>query len=253
MAQVVELFGAPGTGKSSLVRALDGRRVAGRTLIAAQRLTRVARAGRGTIGQRWAALPLDRLLRRDLTPGERRRVLSERREDWSALLELIADAPVGRDELDPLRGLHASGWLAASLELRALADEAPAGFVVLLDEGLIQRTPLVCGIDPDDAALDRYLARIPQVVLHVHLSANSGALIARLRGRDRVIDRHVGLGDGQLGASVAADSGLFQRVSERLATCGHEVLQLDTSEASLGALADEITGRLGVRLDRANE
>jgi hypothetical protein len=255
MAQVVELFGAPGTGKSSLVRALDGRRVAGRTLVAAQRLTRVPRVGRirtGPVrlaGRTRLTRTLTALLTRELTPGERRAALARRRDDWSALLELIASAPLGRDDADPLRGLHAPGWLAASLELRALADAAPDGLVVLLDEGLVQRSALACGVDPDDATLDRYLERLPPATLHVHLTADPSALVARLRARTRVIDRHAGLDDAGLGASVVSDTALFARAAGRLAGSGHDLLAADTSAVAVGTLADDVARRLGATLD----
>jgi len=212
MASVIELFGAPGTGKSSTVRALEGRHVAGRRIVGADRLLRVAR-GR----------PFGSLLRRDLTPGERRRELAARGQDWAGLLSIVRDAPLGRDADDPLRPLHAPGWLAATLELRALADAAPADVVVVLDEGLVQRAPIVCGADPDDETLARYLRALPPPALHVHLTQDPAVLVARLRGRGRVIDRHVGLDDGRLIDSVRDDLRLLARCAAGLVAAGAAV------------------------------
>lgn len=209
MAPVIELFGAPGTGKSSLVRALDGRRVAGHRVVAADRLVRVPRRG-----------PVGALLRRDLTPAERRRALAAREADWGALLDLVRDAPLGRGDGDPFRPLHAPGWLATSLELRALADAASDDVVVVLDEGLVQRVTVVCGADPDDAALGRFLRALPRPALHVHLAQSPSELVRRLRGRTRVIDRHAGLDDVALAAAVDADLRLMARCAEGLTTIG---------------------------------
>jgi ribose 1,5-bisphosphokinase PhnN len=235
MAQVVELFGAPGAGKSSLVRALDGRRVAGRRVVSATRLARVPR--------RW---PLGLLLRRDLAPAERRRALAARREDWAPLLGKVADGPLGRGgaDDDPLRALHAPGWLAATLELRALAEAAPDDLVVVLDEGLVQRTAVVCGPDPADDVLAGYLHALPSTRLHVHLRQDPEVLAARLRTRDRVIDRHVGLGPEELAGSLAADVRLLARCADLLVAAGDPVLTLVT-DGDVGAAADGVLAALG--------
>jgi len=225
MAHVVELFGAPGTGKSSVARALDGRRVDGRRLVAAQRLARVPRTG-----------PLGLLKRRDLTPAERRAALAARRDDWAELLELIAGSPRGAP--DPIRALHAPGWLAASLELRALADAAPSDMVVVRDEGLVQRVPVVCGVDPDQALLERYLRLLPPA-LHLHLVVDAPVLAPRIRGRPRVIDRHRGLGDFELSASLAADVVLLARCSDLLSASGAAVRTVRT-DRDIDETVDEV-------------
>ena len=228
MAHVVELFGAPGTGKSSLVRALDGRRVAGRRIVSAARLTRVPRGG-----------PLGRFLPRDLTPAVRRAALTARRDDWAELLALAAAAPsalVG----DPLRALHATGWLTTTLELRALADAAPDDVIVVLDEGLAQRAPVVCGPAPDDATLARYLGALPPCALHVHLREDPATLVTRLRGRPRVIDRHVGFDDAALLASVTDDAELFDRCADVLARAGHRVVVSSGDHATTDVIVDAL-------------
>lgn len=227
MAHVVELFGAPGTGKSSLARALDGRDVAGRRIVAAERLTRVPRAGM-----------LGRLRDRDLTPAERRAVLAARADDWSELLAMAAAAPAALAD-DPLRALHATGWLTATLELRALADAAPDDVIVVLDEGLVQRTAVVCGPAPDDATLDRYLGALPTTALHVHLREDPATLVGRLRARDRVIDRHAGLDDAALLDSVTGDAVLLARCAAALHTADHRVLAT-TGGRGTGSLADDV-------------
>jgi len=235
MAQVVELFGAPGTGKSSLVHALDGRRIGGRRLIAAQRLTRVRRDG-----------PLGLVLHRDLTPAERRAALSVRRTDWADLLDLLADARLGRGsegERDPLRQLHAPGWLAATLELRALADAAPDDVIVALDEGLVQRAPIVCGSDASAEALSAYLGALPPPALNVHLRVALDANVARLRSRARVIDRHLGLDDASLTMSSATDAELLKTCARLLADAGMPVATVST-DGDLHATIDAVMAAL---------
>jgi len=235
MAQVVELFGAPGVGKSSLLRALDGRRAGGRRFIAAQRLLRVPRGG-----------PLGLLLRRELTAAERRSALAAQRDDWADLLALVASAPLGRgDESDdPLRALHAPGWLATTLELRALADAAPDDFVVVLDEGLVQRAPLVVGPAASDRDLESYLRALPRPALHVHLVEEPSVLVRRLRARERTIDRHAGLDDVQLEGSVTADALLLERCAAILDREGGRVIRVTTTGDVRGT-AEEVLGMLG--------
>lgn len=236
MARVIELFGAPGTGKSSLLRALEGRRVAGRRVVAAGDLARVPRSG-----------PLGLLLHRDLSPAERRGALAARRDDWSELLALIGAAPLGRDGEDPFRPLHAPGWLGTTLELRALADAADDGCVVVLDEGLVQRTAVVCGSDPDDDTLDRYLRALPEPALHVHLTQDPAVLVARLRGRERMIDRHVGLDDMGLAASVDNDLRLMARCAAGLEVVGAPVRTFVTSD-DVESTAAQVLAEVGAAL-----
>jgi hypothetical protein len=248
MAEVVELFGAPGTGKSSLVRALDGRRVGGRSIVAGERLLRVARRSgppaAGASGSAGAALtpgaPLaagalqrlvERASRRDRTPAERRALVASRREDWSDLLALLRDAPLGRDGVDPLQMLHAPAWLVATFELRALADAADDRFVVVIGEGFAQRARLVCGDRPDAAALARCVAALPAAGLQVHLQADPEVLVGRLRSRERVIDRHIGLDAAALAASVARDARLLADVADLMRARGDDVLDVTTAAA----------------------
>ena len=233
MAHVVELFGAPGTGKSSLARALDGRDVAGRRIVTAERLTRVPRSGL-----------LGRLRDRALTPAERRAALAARRDDWAELLAMAAAAPSALAD-DPLRALHATGRLTATLELRALADDAPDDLIVVLDEGLVQRAPVACGPAPDDATLERYLAALPPTALHVHLRDAPATLVSRLRARGRVIDRHVGLDDAELLGSVIDDAVLMARCAAASEAAGQRVIA-STVGRGTAAIADDVVEALGM-------
>lgn len=236
MAQVVELFGAPGTGKSTLLRALDGRRIGGRRVVAVGRLRRVARRGPSDrsaagapIGSGPARRIMERLLSRDRTTEELATLLARRTADWSAILALLTDAPLGRGSTDPFEPLRAPGWLRVTLENRALADAAPDDLVVVLDEGLAQRVRILCGDAPDAARLARFAVTLPPATLQVHLTADTGTLVARAQRRDRTIYRHRGLDVPGLAASVERDAALLATVAETLRGRGDAVLELATS------------------------
>lgn len=249
MADIVELFGAPGTGKSSLVRALDGRTADGRRIAAGQRLLRVGRRDAAAtpgapLAATGAARLVERVLRRERTPAERRSLLAARRTDWADLLAVLRASPFGRDGDDPLATLHAPAWFAATLELRALAESADDGLVVVLDEGFAQRARLVCGDAPDAALLDRYVAAIPAAMLQVHLTASPDVLLDRLGSRARTIDRHAGLDGDALRGATARDAALLVELAERLNDRGDAVMTIPTDTVNADAAADAVVERL---------
>lgn len=236
MAQVVELFGAPGTGKSTLLRALDGRRVGGRRIVAVGRLRRVARSGRASgiaagapEGSGLARRIIERLRSRDRTTEELDGLLTARTADWSGMLELLADAPLGHGSSDPLEPLRAPGWLRITLENRALADAASDDLVVVLDEGIAQRVRILCGEAPEPARLGRLVAAMPPAALQVHLTTDPATLVARTQQRGRTLSRHRGLGPVDLAASLDRDTALLASVAEALRVRGDAVLDLSTS------------------------
>jgi hypothetical protein len=251
MAEVVELFGAPGAGKSSLVGVLDGRRVAGRRIIAAERLVRVARVGSpsavspGAPGS--AGLPrrvLERLVRRARTTEERQQMLAARLSDWSPLVDLLRDAPLGREGMDPIGLLRAPGWMLATLEARALADAASDDLLVVIGEGFVQRARLLCGDDPDAAQLDRFVTAVPAARLQVHLTAEADGLVERLQRRSSTNERHRGLDAAGLAASVQRDAALLSALAARLRGRGDAVLDISTSSGDPLRSADLVLERL---------
>jgi hypothetical protein len=233
MGQVVELFGAPGTGKSSLARALDGRRAFGRRLVAAERLLSPPRSVRS--------------LWRSTAPSlaERRRAVDARRADWGELLAFLASASLGREDgpalrasgPDPLRPLYAPGWVTVTLELRALADASPEDHIILIDEGFAQRAAIVCGMPPDANLLERYVRLVPSPLLHLHLQGQAPVLIERLRGRGRVITRHLRLDAEELTATISDDLALAERVAQALTDAEQPVRTVDAAQGEEAVVA----------------
>jgi hypothetical protein len=255
MAQVIELFGAPGAGKTSVAQALDGLRLDGRVLVAAQRLTRVPRRG-GALPPRPARRapngpllrPLDRLLRRDLTPAERRAALASCPEELRAIARRLADEPTagaGDDAADPVLRLQRSEIALTALLHRTLAAAAADDLIVVLDEGLMQRIRLAHGAATDDAVLRDFVTELPATLLHVHLHVDPDVAAARLDSRARVTGRHAALDTAGRAASVADDAALYARVAAILREQSPtRVLDVDTGDASPDATAGRIVAAL---------
>lgn len=261
MAHVLELFGPPGVGKSALARALDGRRVAGRRIVGVERLLRVPRwfVGEGLV--RTFPHPPSvlsrvalRVLATPMTARQRRSLLEARRDGWGGLLTMIQAGLARHPEVhagamaDPLRALEAPGWLASSLELRALAEDAPDRFHPVLSEGLVQRTSIVCGDTPSDDELRSYLAALPAGGTHIRLSAPTDVVVGRLLARERAIYRHLRLGREALAHSVEVEEHLFTRSEELLRSSGARVIAV-TALGTPDEIADEIVASLAT-IDR---
>lgn len=252
MVNALELFGPPGVGKSAVSEAIDGRRVSDRRVIAVHRLLRVPRIQgfeavvrnipypTGLIGR--VAL---RLLSRDLGARGRRALLEDRSARWSELFAILASSPLERESpphhrlaTDPIRVLEVPGWVLSSLEQRALAETSPHGLIPVVSEGLVQRTTIVCGRDPEDAQLRRYVDALPPAGLYVRLHAPIETLVARLRERDRIIYRHAGLDPSQLEEAVAEDDRLFERCEAALRSSGARVVSVATDRPLVEVVAD---------------
>ena len=253
MATIVELVGTPGSGKSTLATALIGRRIGGRPVIGGDELLRSGGSGIVSRGAR-----LVRALRdgSSARPGPDAAL-----EDWAAtrtsLLELIGERPLGTDVPDPdtvtaqLRRLRAPAWLLATLELHALAAAAPRDAVVVLHEGLLQRTGIVCGSDPGAALLDDYVARCceasPEVELVVHLVCTPGRCAERVRAREAtgvVNRRHVGLDDAALADDLAMQGVLLDRAVDAARRHGRHVLEVRTEAAAPASVAESVAASL---------
>lgn len=256
MATIVELVGTPGSGKSTLAAALVGRRIGGRPVIGGDELLRSGGAGRSGIVGRGTRLV------RALRGGPSARAAHDAAlEDWAAtrtaLLDLIGGRPLGTDVPDPgtvaarLRRLRAPAWLLATLELHALAAAAPRDAIVVLHEGLLQRTGIVCGADPGAGLLDDYVARsceaTPEVALVVHLVCAPDRCAERVRAREAtgvVNRRHVGLDDAALAQDLATQGALLDRSVEAARRHGRHVLAVRTDAASPASVAESVTAAL---------
>lgn len=222
MARIVEMVGAPGVGKSTLLGRLAGRRlVDDRRVRTPTDLRRDPR--RGVPGR------LDRRFPRPTDPRLTRRLLADRDERWSPFLAHVVATPGPTGE-PPLRRLQALTWTLASLELLALAEERPDDEVVVLDEGPLQRALTLLGVDPGGPALARHVATAPVTDLVLHLRTDADELDRRVVGRardGRVTARHAGLEGPERRAAEAGEVRLTAEVVEGAAAAGRSVAVLD--------------------------
>jgi len=227
MGHIVELVGAPGVGKSTLARALVGRRVgaAGRMVVsAADLLHRPARR---------LPWPFASMVRRPLDAMDRRGALTAIAPQWQEFLALCAE-PRARSSGSDLRRLYADSWLLTTLETMALARQRQDPALVVLDEGLVQRAIGVLGPAPDPERLRRFVATVPCADVVVQLVASEDWLLERMSRRTeegRVNLRHIGLDAEQLRASLRADQELLGAVVAGLGSRGIRVIRIDTETA----------------------
>lgn len=222
MARIVELVGAPGVGKSTLLGALAGRHLGdGRRVRTPLDLRRVPR--RGVPG------PLDRRVPRPVDPRLVRRLLADRTDRWAPFLDHVVATGGPVDEA-PLRRLQSLSWTLTTLELLALAEDRPDGEVVVLDEGPLQRALTLLGVDADGRDLARHVATAPATDLVLHLRTDADELdrrvVARARG-GRVTARHAGLATSDRRAAEADEVRLLAEVADGVAAAGREVAVLD--------------------------
>jgi hypothetical protein len=260
MAALIELVGAPGTGKSTLVDALVTGRGArrpsvGPPLVDATRLVRAPRrAPRGEVPA-WPVTGgplvrgladvrgLSRLVLRVRDRAELWGLLATRHADWGEFLALTR-AAAADDHRDPAFRALASGWLAQTLQLRALADRVDDPVVCLLAEGLVQRRLTVLGspADPlvlfDPGRVATYLATMPLPGAVVHLTAAPDVVAARLAARSAQggsIVRHAGLDDARRAALTRADTEALAEAVAAVASRGVRVVTIDTGVDDLAS------------------
>lgn len=218
MARTVEVLGAPGVGKSTLVGAADGVRVTADAVIRDARAALRSRRLPGVLG----ALPPFRRWTRDPDPARRTEALARRAAEWEVFLRACADATPAL-AVDPLVRLARIDWLLRSLELAALAEEHPTDEWLLLDEGPAQRA---LGT-PDPAA---FAALVPAPTAVVLISGADPVVGPRLAGRAEAGTatlRHRRLGPAAALASSRDDAAVLATVTRVLGDRGVPVLQLD--------------------------
>lgn len=246
MATIVELVGIPGSGKSTVASRLVGRRVAGRAVVGTE----------GLLGHRSRVERLLRPARRtSASPDDALERWAVGREE---LLGFLADRPLGADVDDPttvgarLRRLRAPAWLLTTLELHALAAEAPDDRLVVLHEGLLQRTGLVCGRRPDGSTITDFVTRAvaatPHVALVVSLACDPERATERIRARESatgaVNRRHVGLDDRALEQDLGAQATVLTEAVQAARRAGRRVLDVDTERSRPDETVDAVVAAL---------
>lgn len=265
MSGHIELCGAPGVGKSTLVAALAGRRVATpdgtATIVPAQVLS---------AGPRALLRPLGSVLRSATIVG----ALSSRpglaRVATRALTAdaLAAMAPLAPGEVtgllaglpspstaDPRSDAHyrdaAIGWLEDMVRLLRLAERLGPGLVAALDEGVVQRCVSLLGASASVEDQTRLLMRLPRPGVVVHLVADLRLVEGRAAERHRAGRAprlHAGRDVDAAVELLLADARAIGRAASAIASIG--VLVLDVQVGATEAV-DALAGRVVRSIDEA--
>lgn len=197
MSGFIELCGAPGVGKSTLVRALCGRSLgsggSAQVLLPAELLGAVPRHGLG-----WSAPLLRdpaRVARLARLPAGQR-LLVARSASGPADLDgrgvagghefVLQGLPSpGTDDPRSEVGYRAAalGWARGTLHLTHAARGLPDRVVLLLDEGVVQRSVSLVGAGATDASRAMVVERFPTPALVVHLVGTAALLEERAEHR----------------------------------------------------------------------
>lgn len=257
MSGFIELCGAPGVGKSALARALGGHVITldghARRLLPGTRAFSVARAPfrpvaslleEPSVVARLSRVPrvCDRLLLTDVADADGTAHWVD--EVASALEDLPAPAP------GDVRAAHAyrsaaMAWTENTLRRVALAERLPQGVVLLLDEGLVQRSLTLLGSGATDHDRRRLLDRFPRPAAVVHLVAPRDLLLRRLRARHRsghMARLHAGLRPEEALEIVTADAAAIASTVRLMADAGVPVIELRSPGAgrSVRSLRDDV-------------
>ena len=254
--KAIEFVGAPGSGKTTLVKWLAGRASGSggsrRWLIPASELLVPFRGeaiglGRIANGPSVRAAAARRPLLRRILMGRRAGYPREPRPETERLLGLVREVTV----LGPRGAVHyreeALGWLSVTLKLMEAAREASDRVVPMLDEGIVQRSLSVLGPRPEAAALEAVLSLLPRSTLVVHLRVPDEVLVARAVRRSRTGDApllHQGLTEQEIAELVVDDASELALRVETLEAKGWETLRLDAFRvgrpSEVGRLGGEI-------------
>jgi hypothetical protein len=271
MTGFVELCGAPGTGKSTLARALGGR-----TFVLEGRRRRLLSAGRAFVRVRSGLRPFARSLERPenaarlaVVPWLSDRILHvvETRTADPAEVQFasrLADLPgPGPDDVrsETAYRTAAMAWALETMRLTSIAGRLPSGVILVLDEGVVQRSVSLLGNMADDADRAALLDLFPTPLAVVHLVASPELLERRAatrREEGRAPRLHAMLEGADLGRSIAADVDAIERTLDIVGARGAPVLEHRVTEhdGSVRRLRDRVLrsleslGSLGEREER---
>jgi broad-specificity NMP kinase len=229
---IIELLGAPGSGKTTLAGELGSTVDGGVDL---EEAVRRAIRDRGEDPQARIAARLSR------SPESRlwKAAYARSTDRFSALVRFIHSHPsvletvldVQRQRADRDRGQDlVLGWILNLMSRYQLSTEAGHDGPVVIDEGFAQRAVALLGLgfdpDQDPSLLDDYLAAIPRADLVVAVATPIEVCQQRLDGRgwsERVTDLDQAGRDLFLESAVA----VVARVASGLAAVGTPLIWVD--------------------------
>lgn len=235
-SRVIEVVGAPASGKSTLVGRLAGRRVhprgsGSRWFVPAEMLLRTPRwptpLGPGGVpSPRLLAMLVrsPRIAARLTVEGPDGPLPPEWERLWQRGEATVIDDPRG----DAAYRAQARRWAERTARLVEAASSAPEGTIPLLAEGVVQRVLSMVGARGTFAAVEPAVALLAPSTLIVHLLVPEEELVARARlrrseGREPELQR--GLDEEQVRRSLRADSEALDVLVGGLERSGVPVLR----------------------------
>lgn len=262
MSDHIELVGAPGSGKSTLVAWLAGRSVPiegkRHALIRAEQLNRTTRIGRGRSRDRLPAYRIlmltarSPLLERSLLRWDPHPPSVDVTRRVAALRAAVGDLPAGDARADALYRDQAFGWLGETLGLLELARTLEPRVVPLLAEGVVQRTLSILGTRDVPAATQQVLEAFPAPRLIIHLHAGAASLAERAAHRRRLgIEPvlHRGRTFEAVVEQIAADSAALARIVRQCSLMGVPIIDVELArERGPRRVGREVLQRISTEL-----
>lgn len=265
MSGHIEFVGAPGTGKTTLVAWLAGRRVRidemPHLLIPIEHLHRVVRSGR----DRAHDVPLtyrtlmvtarSSILQRSLVRWDPQSPSVEVEGRVAALRAAVGDLPAGDVRAEPWYRDQAFGWLDETLGLLERAGALEPRVVPLLAEGVAQRALSILGTSAAPSATLQVLEALPVPRLVIHLHAGTASLADRAARRRRLgIEPvlHRGLTLEAVIERIAADAAALARIVRQCALMGVPIIDVEPApESGPRRIGREVLQRIATELGGA--
>ena len=242
---MVELSGAPGSGKSTLVRWLSGRAVIGpagvrRRLVPADLLSLHPRPAFRGLSRTLGRPDVMGLLARH--PSLRAAMLTDAHgpttdvpsaavlpEGWEALFRSAGASGADDPRGDAEYRARARTWVLATHRSSRAGLEAPDGLLPILDEGTVQRSLTVLGSTAGAGSAEAVHGLLAPGTLVVHLAVPDEVLVERaLRRREHgeAPELHRSMTTSQIADTVRSDAVALSGVVDGLERLGIEVVRV---------------------------